>query len=190
MRALIRGLLIIATTLVTACAQQIPPLNYSPPNVGISKTKLDAEVKSITVSFAKPEEKTGDFAVGVGPHTTTLWRDSIQEALDKMVIFKDDAKKKISIAVKILKYDIPSAGASFTCNSAARYELLDRGNGDIIYTTDINAEGTVPFDYAFLGLTRAREALNRCAQNNIALFLQALETVDLSKPMFPATSAK
>lgn len=33
---------------------------------------------------------------------------------------------------------------------------------------------------------RAREAVNRSVQNNIILFLQQLETVDVDRPMFPA----
>ncbi len=73
-----------------------------------------------------------------------------------------------------------------TTKSAARYEIIDRANGDIIFTQDINSEGVVPFDYAFIGMIRARESLNRSVQQNIAQFLQALETVDVSKPMFPA----
>ena len=48
------------------------------------------------------------------------------------------------------------------------------------------SEGTTPWDYAFEGIIRMREAINRAVQNNILLFLQALETIDLSKPMFPA----
>ena len=30
-----------------------------------------------------------------------------------------------------------------------------------------------------------RESINRAVQNNITQFLQALETVDVQKPMFP-----
>ncbi len=47
----------------------------------------------------------------------------------------------------------------------------------------------MPAGYAFAGVIRARESINRSTQNNIALFLQALETVDVSKPMFPSSQA-
>ena len=67
----------------------------------------------------------------------------------------------------------------------ARYELIDRATGGIVYTQDVSASGEVPFNYAFAGVVRARESISRSAQNNIAQFLQALETVDVSKPMFP-----
>jgi len=39
-----------------------------------------------------------------------------------------------------------------------------------------------------MGITRARESINRSVQNNIAQFLQGLQTVDLNKPMFPVVS--
>jgi Tfp pilus assembly PilM family ATPase len=74
--------------------------------------------------------------------------------------------------------------------TAARYELVDRKTGDILYTQDIASKGDVPFDYAFAGVTRVRESVNRAVQNNITQFLQALETVDVSRPMFPVASAK
>ncbi len=45
----------------------------------------------------------------------------------------------------------------------------------------------MPFNYAFAGVIRARESISRSAQNNIAQFLQALETVDITKPMFPTS---
>lgn len=179
--------MVLVTLLVSACAEQVPPLNYSVPNIGFSKTKQDAEVRSITVSLARPDEKTGAFANGLGPHNATLWKDSLQEALDRMAIFKDGSPRKVAIAVKILEYDVPSFGASFTSTAAARYEIIDRSNGDIIYTADVRSTGHVPGDYAFNGLVRAREAVNRAAQNNILQFLQQLETVDINKPMFPSS---
>lgn len=168
----------------------LPPLSFSVPNVGLATHKIDAEVKSITCTTARPDEATGDFARGVGPETCNLWVTSLQEALNKMLIFKDDATKKLSISIKLLKLDVPSAGFSFTTQTDAKYEITDRSNGDIVYTSIINSEGTTPADYAYLGLARARESINRSVQNNILQFLQALDTVDLSKPMFPAEKKK
>jgi hypothetical protein len=115
-----------------------------------------------------------------------LWQTALIEALNKMTIFQDDATKKVNVSVKILKLNPPGAGASMTTETAARYEITDRKTGDIIFTQDIASSGTTPFDHAFLGVTRARESINRAVQNNISQFLQALETVDVQKPMFPA----
>jgi len=171
---------------LTGC-QSMPPLNFSVPNVGYAAHKLDAELKSTTVSLARPDEAKGDIPAGTEA-IPALWQNALQEALDRMAIFKDDASKKVNISVKILALDAPEFGASMETKTIARYELLDRSNGDIIYSQEIAANGEVPFNYAFLGVTRARESVNRSVQNNIAQFLQALETVDLSKPMFPAQS--
>ena len=173
--------------LLGACANQVPPLNFSVPDVGPSQTKLNAEVKSMTVTLARPDERTGELPAGAVV-VPPLWKTALEEALDHMVIFRDDSARKVSISVKVLKMDIPTAGVSFTTTAAARYEIIDRNNGDVIFTQDVETTGTTPGDYAFLGLARQRESINRAVQNNISRFLQALETVDLSKPMFPANA--
>jgi hypothetical protein len=175
----------LAAVLLSGCGS-VPPLNFSVPNVGVSQKKIDAEMKSMTVTIARPDEKTGELPVGMEQMVPQLWQTALTEALNKMAIFQDDASKKVNVSVKILKLAPPGAGASMTTDTAARYEITDRKTGDIIFTQDISASGTTPFDYAFLGVARARESINRAVQNNITQFLQALETVDIQKPMFPA----
>jgi hypothetical protein len=173
----------MSSFLVAACGN-IPPMNFSVPSVGPSQVQIPAEVRSLTVTLARPDEQTGNIPLG-SESLTALWATSLREALNRMVIFRDDSPKKVSISVKVLKIDIPGVGASFTTTTAARYEIIDRSNGDIIFTQDIETSGTTPFDHAFLGVARARESVNRSVQNNIGRFLQALETVDVTKPMFP-----
>jgi uncharacterized lipoprotein YajG len=175
--------------ILTGC-QSVPPLNFSVPNVGYAKKKVDAEMKSMTVSIARPDEKTGNVPAGIEVLVPQLWQTALQESLNRMAVFKDDAPAKVNLAVKILKLDVPSGGINFDTSVAARYEIIDRRNGDIIYTQDITSKGSVPFDYAFVAIARQREAVNRAVQNNITQFLQALDTVDVSKPMFPTASAK
>lgn len=172
--------------LVSGCAAP-PPINFSVPNVGFSTKKIDAEMKSMTVTIARPDEKTGNLPQAMTVlQVPQLWQTSLTEALNKMVIFTDDSSNKVNLTVKILKLDVPTFGVSMTSSTAARYELINRRNGAIVYTQDIESSGVVPADYAFVGTTRALESVNRAVQNNIALFLQALQTVDISKPMFPA----
>lgn len=175
---------VIAVSLA-ACASN-PPLNFSVPNVGVSAHKVDAELKSLTVTLARPDEAKGKIPAAAQHEVPQMWETALTEALNKMAIFRDDASRKVSLSVKILAIDIPSFGASMTTTTVARYELIDRENGSIIYTQDVSADGEVPFNYAFVGAVRARESISRSAQNNIAQFLQALETVDVSKPMFPS----
>jgi PBP1b-binding outer membrane lipoprotein LpoB len=189
----------IAALVLSGCAQQMPPLNFSVPNVGMTTHKIDAEMKSLTVSVARPDEKTGNLDLkfasldmnGQGGSlgdqmVPQMWQTSLTEALNRMVVFQDDATKKVNLSVKILKLDVPRAGVSFTSNTTARYEIMDRKTGDLIFSQDIESSGTTPGDFAFLGMARMRESINRAVQNNITQFLQALETVDVQKPMFPA----
>lgn len=176
------------SVLLAGCAAN-PPLNFSVPNVGVSVKKLDAELKSLTVSLARPDEAKGKIPAEAQHEVPQMWERALTESLNKMAIFRDDAPRKLSLSVKILAIDIPSFGASMTTKTIARYELIDRADGSIVYTQDVTAEGVVPFNYAFAGVIRARESISRSAQNNIAQFLQALETIDPSKPMFPSTQA-
>lgn len=176
--------MLVFAAALTGC-QSTPPLNFSVPNVGYSAKKVDAELKSMTVGIARADEKTGELPAGMEVMVPQLWQSALQESLNKMAIFNDDAQSKVSLSVKILKLEIPSAGAGFTTETAARYELIDRKTGAIVFTQDISSKGDVPWDYAFAGVTRQRESINRSVQNNITQFLQALQTVDVSKPMFP-----
>jgi hypothetical protein len=175
---------LILAFFLTGCAS-VPPLNFSVPNVGVSNKKIDAEMKSITVSLARPDEQKGDIQAGM-EGVPPLWKSSLEESLNRMAIFKDNSENKVSLSVKVLALDIPSFGVTFTTKTIARYELINRADGSIIYTQDISSVGTVSPGYAFAGVVRARESINRAVQNNITQFLQALETVDMTKPMFPA----
>ncbi|MFC3229368.1 hypothetical protein ACFOGJ_19125 [Marinibaculum pumilum] len=179
------------------CAKQLPPLQFTPNNVGVSTTKLPAEVRSITVSIAPEGEQQGEVetmfteaggAMGSGTSLTDTWEGAIEESLARMAIFTDRAPQTVSIAVKVLKLDVPAMGISMTTDTVAKYEIIDRSNGDIIFSQDITSQGTTPGDYDFLGVVRARESVNRSVKNNVLAFLQALETVDLKRPMFPAPS--
>jgi len=171
--------------LLSGCAA-IPPLNFSVPNVGVSQRKIDADMKSMTVTVARPDEKTGDLPAGMEIIVPQLWQTALLEAINKMAIFRDDAEEKVNLSVKILKLDIPHFGAAMTTETSARYEIEDRKTGDIIFTQDITSSGTTPFEDSLLGVARQRESVNRAVQNNITEFLQALETVNVHKPMFPA----
>lgn len=188
----------IAAVFLSGCTT--PPLNFSAPNVGLAQKKIDAEMKSMTVTIARPDEKTGrldlKYAAGAGAGLENvigdqivpqMWQTSLTEALNRMAIFQDDSTKKVNLSVKILKLEVPEYEFEFTVNTAARYEIMDRKTGDLIFTQDILSAGTTPGSFGPLPV-RMRESINRSVQNNITLFLQSLETVDVQKPMFPAKS--
>jgi len=94
-------------------------------------------------------------------------------------VFQDDVDRNITISVRINHFDIPAAGFAMTSDCGAIYEIMDRSNGEIIFSTDIRSSGTTPMDYAFMGVTRVQESMNRCARNNIAGFLNDLNEVSL-----------
>ncbi|MGY1521528.1 UDP-N-acetylglucosamine acyltransferase [Luteimonas sp. A482] len=171
---------------ITGCASN-PPLNFSVPNVGVAQHKLDADMRSLTVSLARPDEAKGKIPAAAQHEVPQMWESALTEALNRMAIFSDNSPRKVSVSVKVLELDVPAFGASMTTKTGARYEIIDRETGAIIYTQDIFAEGLVPAGYAFAGVIRARESINRSVQNNIAQFLQALATIDVSKPMFPSS---
>ena len=179
---------LVLSVMMVGCAAP-PPINFSVPDVGVSKAKIDAEVKAITVTLARPDEAKGSMPVGL-EGVTNLWKESLQEAIDRMAIFKDDASKKVSIQVHILALDIPAVAGFSATKSIARYEIIDRSNGSIIYTQEISAEGAVSIAHSAIAIARTREQINRSVQNNIKQFLQALETVDINKPMFPSEVQK
>lgn len=188
MRKIIISFVVLSALLLTGC-QSVPPMNFSVPNVGVSRNKIDAELKSITVSLARPDEQKGDIWSGMEA-LPGFWKSSLEEALNRMAIFRDESPTKLSLSVKVLALDIPSVGFSVTTKTVARYELIDRRTGSIIYTQDVSSSGIVPMGYAFYGIVRGRESINRSVQNNITQFLQALETVDIKKPMFPSGAMK
>jgi hypothetical protein len=164
----------IISTLLFGCGAPFSPYNFSVSNLGISKRKIDADIRSTTVSFSNPNEKTGDLSGG-WEEIAPLWQSALIEALNKKAIFQDDASKKANVVVKILKIDLPTAGASITVDITARYELLDRKTGEIIFTQDISSKGTTPFGYSLSAINRSRESINRAVQDNIKQFLIALE---------------
>lgn len=171
-------LLVLALVALSGC-QSVPPLNFSVQNVAISDKKIDAELKSITVSLAHPDEKKGDIDVGMEV-VPQFWKSSLEESLNRMAIFKDDSSKKINLSVKILAMNIPVGGFTMETNTIARYDLIDRNSGRVIYTKEISAMGVVPAGYAFLGVVRARESVNRSVQNNISEFLNSIKTESLN----------
>ena len=188
-------------SVLAGCAQpQVPPLNFSVPNIGLSARPVDSEIGSLTVSLGRPDELVGLFDWEYiddtgGGAITAAWQNAMQEALDRTLIFRDGGSKRVSVAVKILKLEL-SRDWDFTESSAeavARYEVIDRTNGDIVYTQEIAASGVLPTDWAgdllapsHTRQVKIREVVNRAVQNNISLFLRAAETIDVTKPMFPA----
>lgn len=173
-------LLLAITGLAGGCAT-IPPVDFTVQDVGMVSNRKNAEIKSLTVGFApQAQQKKVEANATIPP----LWKEALQDALNRSLIFQDDTKTKVNLSVRIVEFDVPAAGASMTTKVGAIYEIVDRANGDLLYSELVESEGVVPFDYAFMGVIRAVESWNRAVRNNIADFITRLEQVDFSKPVF------
>ena len=169
---------ILFSLLLSGCAST-PPLNFSPSSIVPAKHKIDAELKSIIVTLGKPDEIKGEIPEG-HEFVTPLWKESLEDALNHFAVFKDTSIKKVSLSVKILAFNIPTWGGEKTTTAVANYKILDRETGVILYDKIIDSTGIVPSDFAFAGVVRGRESINRAVQNNISKFLATIENLNIS----------
>jgi hypothetical protein len=171
---LTKGLVGFAAIALLAACNPPQPLNFSVQNVAVSPVGLDQDLRLVTVTPAAPDERTGDLPPAVASLTNT-WKEATVEALSRAAIFNDDSHHHVNLEIKILKFYVPGAGITFPTETDARYTLIDRGNGAVIFSQTISAIGTTPMDFSLIGAIRGRESINRSAQNNIAAFISALE---------------
>ncbi|MBQ0213961.1 UDP-N-acetylglucosamine acyltransferase [Proteus vulgaris] len=176
-----RNLLLICFSVIalSGCSSA-PPLNFTVQSIQPANHKIDAELKSVSVSLATDAEKKGNIEAGM-EILPQLWKASLDDALARNTAFKDDASKKVNIVVKVLAMNLPSIGTTMTSTSIAQYQIIDRENGKALYTKEISADGVVPFSYSLMGSIRSRESINRAVQNNIAAFLTELDNVNIEK---------
>ncbi|MBF8793454.1 UDP-N-acetylglucosamine acyltransferase [Pseudomonas monteilii] len=167
------SLAVLLISLLTGCVSA-PPLNFSVQGVEPSKRKVDAELRSVSVSYAAPSEQSGEVPSD-GEGIPILWERALSEAINKSSIFDDDAEKKVNLFVKINELDPPAAGITMVTDTSAKYLLVNRKTGETILEETVTTKGIVPPGYAFAGIVRAKESINR-AENNIQEFLSRLET--------------
>ena len=180
--------IIVLSIILTACAS-VPPLNFTPndDDIKIKKSRtINAELKTITVSSAKPSEQIGQIQVGFGGNQyesslkETL-KSSLEESLLKSQIFNDDSDNKLSLLAKVMKLESPDGGLNFKTYTTIRYQLIERKNGHIVYDKLITSTGEIPFNYSVLGIARFHEARNISMRNNIKNFINDLNKNGLSK---------
>jgi hypothetical protein len=151
-----------------------PPLNFAVPNISPSTRKFDADLRAVSVSFAAPNEQTGEVPSN-GEGIPQLWERAVVEALNKTSVFDDDSARKVNLFVKIQELDPPAGGFTMVTDTTAKYLLVNRKTGETLMEETISTKGIVPPGYAFVGVVRAKESINRAVQNNIQNFLQLLE---------------
>lgn len=165
---------IILMSLLTGCVSA-PPLNFSLQDVEPSKRPLDAELRSVSVSFAAPSEQTGDVPSN-GEGIPLLWERALVEAVNKRSVFNDESANKVNLFVKIKQLEPPAGGFTMVTAATASYLLVNRKSGATLLEQTITTKGSVPPGYAFAGYVRAKESINRAVQNNIREFLDGLDS--------------
>ena len=168
--------------LLSGCATQ--PLNFTPPTVAPAGIKLDAELMTVSVALDSTPGNTGKKrridAGGFEAELQTLWKSALEDSLARAAIFTDGSHRRVNLSVRIERLALPSGAVVMHTGTLARYELIDRATGKSIFTTQIESDGRVSGDYAFMGVTRARESVNRSIQNNIMQFIEALTKAQLA----------
>lgn len=156
----------------------LPPLNFTPKDVPQSAAKLDADLRSISVSVTQDSEKKGsiDFNMGFSQTVPDLWKAGVEDTLNRALVFSDSSTRKINLRITIMKFDMPAMGISMHTKTIAQYEIQDRETGATLFTEEITSEGVVPGNYAFTGAIRAMESANRAVQANILSFLSVLQS--------------
>jgi hypothetical protein len=171
--------LILSTSLIMiiflAGCSTMPPADFTVQNLP-SVERKNVELVSITVGYVA---KTRGVTLDTNHLVPPAWETALQDAINRSLIFKDDQDRNISISVRIDHFDLPAAGFAMTSDCGAIYEITDRSSGEIVFRERIYASGTTPLDYAFAGVFRMAESVNRCARNNIVDFLVLLDQRDL-----------
>ena len=159
----------------------VPPLDFMVENVGQVSSRKNVEMKSLTVGFA-PQSQQG--VIESDASLPPIWKEGLTDAINRALIFRDSSNRKVNVSVRITEADGAGAGITMTTKVSAIYEIVDRGNGNLLFAEKISTTGSVPFKYSALGVVRQRESANRAVRNNIAAFISKLEAADLTKAVF------
>jgi hypothetical protein len=167
----------LALVFLAGCASP-PPLNFSVQGLEMATNKIDADLRSMSVSFAGPNEARGEIPSN-GEEVPRFWESGLREGVNRISVFDDDSTNKVNIFVKITELDIAGGGVTMTSKARATYQIVNRKSGKIIYEKEVYTTGSVPGTYAFSGATRIKESINRAVQQNIRVFLDAISTAKL-----------
>jgi len=176
-----RTLTFIPIVLFLVGCVSAPPVDFTVQDVGMVDNRLNAELLSLTVGYApQAQQRTVESDASIPP----VWKESLQDAINRSLIFRDDQSKKVNLSVRITEFDIPLMGLEMTTRVSAIYEIVDRSNGDLLFAEEISSEGVVPLNYSIIGLTRAIESWNRAVRNNISDFITQLSQAGIALPVF------
>ena len=162
-------IIIGVTILAIAGCTTMPPADFGLKEVQIAENRQDAEMVNLDVSYVPVSR-------GVKIETNHLvppaWETALSDAIYRSLLFEDVSENKVSISVRISHFDLPAAGFEMVSDCAAIYEIMDRATGEVVFTQEISSQGRTPIDFAFAGIIRVQESINRCARENISSFIE------------------
>jgi hypothetical protein len=165
--------LVAVCALLGACAGRPTQVNLVPPTVTRSQQPLDLELKTVTVVIADIPSQTGK--VMINATCPPLGRDSIQTSVDKAGLFKDDAAKKVTISTLITRFEFNGVGFSNTVDVDATYSVIDRSNGNKIFEKSVSTTASNNAGKTFNASERLINLWNQATQENISIFISALQ---------------
>lgn len=173
----------LLTLALGGCATQ--PLNFTPANVAPVANKIDAQIMNVNVgldsttgsTFKKKRLDAGGFEAQL----QQLWKSSLEDTLARSAVFNDNSARRVNLSVTIVRLALPKGAVVMHTGTVARYDIIDRATGKVVYSSEIESDGRVSGDYAFMGATRARESVNRSVQNNISEFVNRLNSANLTQ---------
>jgi hypothetical protein len=140
------GLLVLT---LNAC-QTVPtmPYDFTPDYVAPSVHKINAQLQSIVVMPASPDERTGP----ITPDESELqpiiqeWKRALTVAMDKSKNFSFNSNKQVKLVVQILKFEVSTSlklllGGSEMSSIQARYKIVNSATGAVIYSQDVSSIG-------------------------------------------------
>tara|TARA_R110002167_G_scaffold81010_2_gene222097 strand:- start:258 stop:812 length:555 start_codon:yes stop_codon:yes gene_type:complete len=172
--------ILFPTIILLAGCLSTPPVDFTVQDVGMVSNRLDVELISLTVGYAPQSQQR---KVRADASIPPLWKESLQDAINRSLVFTDDASKKVNLSVRITEFVVPIS-LETTTKVSAIYEIVDRSNGDLLFAQEVSSEGVVPLGYSLVGVTRLVESWNRAVRNNISDFIIQLSEANISTPVF------
>lgn len=173
MQRFIRSLLPLALLVLGSC-QVLMDKDFHT-SVAPSSITIGGKLDSLNVADAPMDERTGNMInrIQITDYVIRQWYIGLDDAIIQSGMFV--GPRKFAVAVSIRRVSVPLVGLGVCATVEARYEVTDRATGNSLYANSIESEGCVPVDYAFAGVVRGSEAINRGVRNNIKAFIADLE---------------
>lgn len=121
--------MLMSVVVLLAGCTSVPPIDFTVESVGMVSSRKNVELVSLTVGFApqSQQKKVDTYGLGLAmaSQVPSTWKESLQDAINRSLIFIDDADKKINLSVRITEYDLPAAGLAMKTTASAIYEIVD-----------------------------------------------------------------